>query len=240
MLSAKNKRLVWVLLPLIALWLLGCQPLPASAPVPSPQPLLIQAGAIFEPLYPLMASCSPPGTMLVYTDQASQAAVRLRWGGQIGAEPFSFLLSEQALVLAVHPQNPIQALTVEHVRALLSGDMQNWKQAGGPDLAVRAWSYPPGDPARAWIDEALELTQPAAGTSNIAPGPAQMREAIARDPASAGFLPAWWLDGTLKAAPVAADMPLQLSRPLTAETMSQPQGVVKTWLLCLQEGLKAR
>ncbi len=39
--------------------------------------------------------------------------------------------------LAVHPRNPVRYLTRRQVRAILLGDIRNWKEVGGPDLPIR-------------------------------------------------------------------------------------------------------
>ncbi len=46
------------------------------------------------------------------------------------------LFSNDGLVLAVHPSVKIQGLTSQQVRDIYSGDVRNWKQVGGQDMAV--------------------------------------------------------------------------------------------------------
>ncbi len=45
--------------------------------------------------------------------------------------------------VAVHPQLKISGLTLEQLQAIYSGDIANWRELGGPDLAIRAYSPPP-------------------------------------------------------------------------------------------------
>lgn len=42
-----------------------------------------------------------------------------------------------ALVVVVNPGNPIGNLSVKALKQLLSGEVDNWRQLGGPDLGVR-------------------------------------------------------------------------------------------------------
>ncbi len=70
-----------------------------------------------------------------------------------------------------------------------------------------------------------------------APGPAAMREAVAGSPAAIGFLPHRWLDATVKALPVSGLDPAALRRPILAWSQAEPQGMPRTWLLCLQDAL---
>ncbi len=41
------------------------------------------------------------------------------------------------LAIVVNPSNPVNALTVDQVRKLVSGEYTNWSQVGGPDRAVK-------------------------------------------------------------------------------------------------------
>jgi len=50
-------------------------------------------------------------------------------------------LSEQvvgwgAVAIVTHPNNPISELTIEQIRKIFSGEYDNWRQVGGPDLAI--------------------------------------------------------------------------------------------------------
>lgn len=47
------------------------------------------------------------------------------------------VLAIDGLAIVVHPLVPIEALSVEQVGALFSGQVSNWSQLGGPNLAVR-------------------------------------------------------------------------------------------------------
>lgn len=40
------------------------------------------------------------------------------------------------LAIIVHPDNPVEALSVEQVARLFAGEIRNWRQLGGPDLRV--------------------------------------------------------------------------------------------------------
>lgn len=43
-----------------------------------------------------------------------------------------------ALVVAVHPSNPVNEITLEQVKGIFLGKITNWKQLGGPDRAIVA------------------------------------------------------------------------------------------------------
>jgi phosphate transport system substrate-binding protein len=49
-------------------------------------------------------------------------------------------LGETNLVFIVHESNPVQRLTISQLSDLFTGVVTNWKQVGGPDLAVEVVS----------------------------------------------------------------------------------------------------
>jgi phosphate transport system substrate-binding protein len=45
-------------------------------------------------------------------------------------------IARDGLAVIVHPSNTVGALTLEQLRAIFAGDVRNWKDVGGPDLAI--------------------------------------------------------------------------------------------------------
>jgi hypothetical protein len=41
------------------------------------------------------------------------------------------------LVVIAHPSNPLNELTTDQIRKIYSGELTNWNQVGGPDIAVK-------------------------------------------------------------------------------------------------------
>lgn len=77
------------------------------------------------------------------------------------AEQQGFLLQQtpvaiDAVAIAVHPQNSIPGLTVEQLKGIYTGDIQNWNQVGGPDARITV--YIP--PSIGWLEEGLLRGEP--------------------------------------------------------------------------------
>jgi hypothetical protein len=49
------------------------------------------------------------------------------------------------LVVITHPSNPVTELTTDQIRKLYSGELTNWNQVGGPDIAVKVMTV--GEPS---------------------------------------------------------------------------------------------
>ena len=164
------------------------------------------------------------------------------WGERTAPPPFAAVIAQDQLAVVVHPSNPITSLTVSEIRDLFSGKRDSWSplvQSKCPGCAqdftgpVTAYVYAPAGEmqlAAAWI-----LPGPGA---ILAPHPAAVAAAIATERLSIGFVPARWLDASIKQVKVEGAEPGMLSRPVLAMAPVEPQGAKRAWLLCLQEKIQ--
>ena len=53
-----------------------------------------------------------------------------------GVEPFEYVIARDAIAIIVHPDNPIDFLTLEEISAIYSGEINNWSMLGGDDLPI--------------------------------------------------------------------------------------------------------
>ncbi len=53
-----------------------------------------------------------------------------------GVMPVAHVVAMDGVCVAVHPSNPVKALTIEQVRDIYTGKITNWKDLGGPNLAI--------------------------------------------------------------------------------------------------------
>ncbi len=227
---------------IVLLWLAGCAapstPIPTLA-VPSPQPLRIQADALFAPLYGLMAGCVPAGSALYYANIQEPADARLGWGALPIPANFTYTLGTQRAVIVVNPQNQLQTLSTQQVRAIYAATLRSWPLSAQLTQPMMVWGYPIGSEMAGVLQGLLGPASLLPSPMNIAPESAAMRDAIAKGPGAVGILPHWWLDTTVKALSIEGETASDWTRPILAGTSIEPQGTLKAWLLCLQEGLKA-
>lgn len=57
-----------------------------------------------------------------------------------GKETCEVVIAYDALAVVVHPSNPVANLTREQLEGIFTGKIRNWKEVGGPDLKIVAYS----------------------------------------------------------------------------------------------------
>jgi phosphate transport system substrate-binding protein len=74
-----------------------------------------------------------------------------RLAKRTGAKLVSTVIGFDGVVAYVHPDNPIDSLTIENLHDIYTGDVVNWSDLGGSDAAITALSqYPDTGSYGAW------------------------------------------------------------------------------------------
>ena len=66
--------------------------------------------------------------------------------------PDEHILALDGLIVIVHPENPVEALTLDQLGALLAGRVESWAQLGGPDEPVSLYLPADASGTRAVLD----------------------------------------------------------------------------------------
>jgi len=53
-----------------------------------------------------------------------------------GIEPVEHVVAADAIAVVVHPENPVDRLTIPQLSAIFSGQINNWKEVGGEDRPI--------------------------------------------------------------------------------------------------------
>lgn len=54
----------------------------------------------------------------------------------VGVEPVEFVVARDAIAVIVHPENPVDRLSLEQISAIYSGLISNWNEVGGEDRPI--------------------------------------------------------------------------------------------------------
>jgi ABC-type phosphate transport system substrate-binding protein len=207
--------------------------------------ITVQSTPALQPLAETYRGCveemENTGLVLLDTHAASidlkQAGIGLRWGPGSAFTGQAFVVGQEALVIIVHPQNPLTSIDLSSLQAIFLGTQRNWPQSE-PPAEIQPWVSLNGDDVQDVFQAVILAGQaPSARVVSQAPDPAAMREAVAANPEAIGFLPRRWLDTSVKAISIDGLDPALLQQPVLAVSQTEPQGADKSWLLCVQDRL---
>jgi len=223
-----------------------------SKPAPTPYSIHVTYPVDLKPWISAIADCASvnPGMAVYFTQSpGTQTAefsdqISLELGEPQEVDPSSYLLQlgvEQVVVI-VNQKNPRNEFTQEELQAIFSGQTATWNTS--PDQPVQVWVLPAGDPARLGFDAAVMPNQPLAPDARLAPDPGAMLEAVAGDENSIGYLPASTitsadptLAGKVKRVQLGEALAESLTQPVIAVTASEPEGLTRQLVICLQEAV---
>jgi phosphate transport system substrate-binding protein len=89
------------------------------------------------------------------------------------------LLGRDAIAAVVHPENPVEALTIEQLKGIFTGSIRNWKEVGGRDLEIVPLITGPESATRSIFRSAVLGAADYTGCRTIRPDgaiPQQVRE----------------------------------------------------------------
>lgn len=219
----------------------ACQANPTLESQPTPQVLTVQVTPALQSMSDTFRRCTQaqPNTGLVLLDTPAasidldRAPLALRWGAGASLPGSAAVVGQEELVIVVNPQNPAERISLADLQAIYHGTLRAWP---GQTSEIQPWAYASGEDIQS-IFEAVVLGGSALSnrTASTAPDPAAVREAVAGNPAAIGFLPKRWVDKSIKVLPLDGMDPANLRQPILALSKSEPKGLEKAWLICLQE-----
>lgn len=233
------------LLGLILLCLTGCQPL-AARPTSTPQIIQVVMTAGTRPWTDRLNQCAnqTPGSALIVHEvpasalDLSRAELGLRFGAPGQPAPFSAEIGQDGFAIIANPGTVNLDRPLAQLRELFLGDDHPWEMeptgepTGTPQPApdVQVWSYPAGDDIRlAFENSFLEGNSISTGV-NLAPDPQAMLEAVSKNAGAIGYLPKSMVTDSVSVLNIPDS-----DQPILAIAKSEPQGLARQILVCLQK-----
>ncbi|MDD1664346.1 MAG: phosphate ABC transporter substrate-binding protein PstS family protein [Methanomicrobiales archaeon] len=152
-------------------------------------------------------------------------------------------IATDAVVLIVHPSNPVTALTLDQVRGLYNGTFQGWNSVGGTLTFPVIIGRDSASGTRVYFSEAVMKNEKYRPDMREMNSNGAVAQAVAQTPAAIGYVGLGFIDSTVKALeissngqPVAPTIPTVLahqypiSRPLYMITNGQPTGLAKDYI----------
>ncbi|MCB9420571.1 MAG: substrate-binding domain-containing protein [Ardenticatenaceae bacterium] len=244
----------WLLLLLLAACQAEPAPPPAITPSSLPIPLRIGIDSSAIALADMVAASSSNPVSPQFVTANNDALLADLTAGQLPAILVHYIpagspgwfnpVALDGLVFVVHPDNPVQNLSLGEAQAVFNGRITNWSALGGPDLAIHLVSREQGAGTRAILQQRVLAEQRISINALIQPDDPALLVAVADDPAAIGFsmmgtavtanVNVLTIDGIAPTPTTTADQSYPLTVPLYFLSPTEPQGDLRAFLAWLQ------
>jgi len=150
-----------------------------------------------------------------------------------GSYPVPFAVAYDCIVPVVHPSNTVNNLTMDQLKAIYKGEIDNWKAVGGPDLKIVVISRDTSSGTYEVWEEKVMKKERVSPAALLQASSGAVAQAIASNKFAIGYLGIGYLNDKVKAVTVnniagTAETTLNgtfpISRPLFMFTRGWPSG----------------
>jgi phosphate transport system substrate-binding protein len=168
-----------------------------------------------------------------------------------GIHPYEIEIARDAIGVIVHPDNPVQQLTLQKISAIYSGKITNWKDVGGEDRPIVLLSRESNSGTHVFfLEEVVRLGNSQDRTlfsqdTLLLPSSEGIMAEVRQNPNAIGYDGLGYITPDVKTLAIASkdggeyvkpsvetvnNGKYPIARPLFVYTNGEPQGDVKTYL----------
>jgi hypothetical protein len=233
---------IWVI---IFLFLTACGPTQLATLPPSPQPIHAVFPPSLAPISDALHSCAnynPEIAVVVSESPTSPSDIgpdrlTLWLGEKPDIESYAIPLAQDELIIIVNQANPIEEMSLEQIRALFEGQIENWSDLTDFQHPVEIWTYSESNLLHQIFQSELFDGLRFSLLAQIAPTAESMVSAVANDPGALGYVVRSWITDGVTSIQIESDSDLALQQPILALTNTEPQGGLRALMACLQSGI---
>jgi len=246
-------RVNFILLAIAASYLSACAPAAPPAPAPVVQQVIRTSAYadLVKTWFDGYLQVNPDSYISLVTQPPETALVSLEAGlGEIiigGLTPpegwFATPLSEDGIVVVVHPDLRVRDLSMDELAAIFTGRLSNWDSLADIDLQIQPVIPLPGDEVRETFQSTLMRGQRFTNNALLGPTPAAVLQLIDENEGAVGFLPYSAIGEKVRPIRVEGIIPgdatihdgrYPLPITILAIAPQEPGGEVRAWLAWLQ------
>jgi phosphate transport system substrate-binding protein len=143
------------------------------------------------------------------------------------------VIAFDAIAVIVHPDNPVQGLTTEQVKAIFAGEISNWSEVGGRDEPIGLVNRDEASGTREAFSKIVLGGEPFDPTAAILPGTGQVRSVVAHAKGAIGYISLGFVNKEVRALEIDGVAPTRggvlddtypISRDLNFFTVGEPEG----------------
>lgn len=171
-----------------------------------------------------------------------------------GKEPVEFDVALDGIALVVHPDNPVDILTLNQLKQIFTGEVTNWQEFGGPDQEIYVLSRESSSGTYVFFQEHVLEKQDYTNRARLMPATSAIIQSISEDKWSIGYVGLGYAaeagdkvkvisvketDDSEPVEPSEETVRLgtySIARPLHFYTIGEPEGLAKQFIdYCLSE-----
>lgn len=163
---------------------------------------------------------------------------------KIDGTPKEFVIGRDGLAVIVHPDNPVNSLTMDQIKDIFTGKVTNWKDVGGPDKEIIVYTRDTSSGTYGFFKEFVLNDEEYTAAGRKTASNAAMANSVAGEETAIGYVGLAFVDSKVKAVAVSKDGtdPVEPSvetakagdypivRDLNMYTIGEPESLAKEFL----------
>ena len=163
---------------------------------------------------------------------------------QINGTPVEYTVAKDGLAVIVHPDNPVDSLTMEQIKDIFTGKVTNWQDVGGDDVQILIYTRDTSSGTYGFFKEFVLEDEGYTEAGRRTASNAAMANTIAQEKYSVGYVGLPFLTNNVKAVAVSKDggVPVTPSvekaisgeypivREMDVYTVGEAEGLAKVFL----------
>jgi phosphate transport system substrate-binding protein len=126
-------------------------------------------------------------TEIATASRPMKDAERQQVRARAGADPTEIAVAKDGVAFYVHPSNGVTSLTVDQLKQIYLGDIENWKEVGGKDARIVVYSRENNSGTYVFVKEHLLGGEDFTPRAQTLPGTAAAVNAIGKEPNAIGY-----------------------------------------------------
>jgi len=233
----------------LVLILTACGNPEVSIPASTPEAIEIIFPQALQPWVDKLASCAynVPQIALYFLEsealdtviQPNSIELKLGQPNNISDVTYLSQVGWEQIVVVVNQENPLLQLSNEELKSIFSG--QGLKLEDGTHQPTQVWVLPKEEPTRLIFEHAAMQKQSFATDAKLAPDPFALLETISQNIGAIGYLPGSFINpndpsisSKVKIIQLESSLKAKLRQPVIAITQSEPKGLMRSLLVCLE------